>query len=107
MYTKTDAFLLIQLNYERIKLLRLEVDAESIRYRFVFSKDYSKVYVSIIFSICTSKLKLKPNEVIVESDTIITVHPNSSKNSRRLNFALSELKEQIPNVVVKVIIFFC
>lgn len=38
VYTKTDAFLLIQLNYERIKLLRLEVDAESIRYRFVYQR---------------------------------------------------------------------
>lgn len=56
----------------------------------------------ISFSICTSKLKLKPNDVIVESETIITVHPNASKNSRRMNFALSELKEHIPNVVVKV-----
>lgn len=52
-----------------------------------------------------SKLKLKASDVIVESETIITVHPNKSKNSRRLNFALSELKEQIPNVVVKVCIF--
>ncbi|XP_050312133.1 DNA-directed RNA polymerase III subunit RPC1 [Anthonomus grandis grandis] len=85
VYTKDDAFLLIQLNYDRIKLLKLEVNAESIRY-----------------SICTtSKLKLKPADVRVESDTIITVHPNRSTHSRRLNFALSELKDQIPNVVVK------
>lgn len=47
-------------------------------------------------------MKLKPGDVVVESETIITVHPNRSKSSRRLNFALSELKEQIPNVVVKV-----
>nr|XP_023022188.1 DNA-directed RNA polymerase III subunit RPC1 [Leptinotarsa decemlineata] len=82
--TKTDAFLLIQLDYERIKLLKLEVNAESIRY-----------------CICTSKLKLKPTDVQVESDTIITVHPSRSKHSNRLNFALCDLKEQIPNVVVK------
>ncbi|KAG5879450.1 hypothetical protein JTB14_027687 [Gonioctena quinquepunctata] len=84
VYTNTDAFLLIQLNYERIKLLKLEVNAESIRY-----------------SICTSKIKLKPTDVKVESDTIITVHPNRSKHLRRLNFALSTLKDQIPNIVVK------
>ncbi|CAG9841200.1 unnamed protein product [Diabrotica balteata] len=84
IYTKNDAFLLIQMNYERIRLLKLEINAETVRY-----------------SICTSKLKLKPSDVCVESDTIITVHPNRSKNSRRLNFALGELKEQIPNVVVK------
>ncbi|KAF7263909.1 hypothetical protein GWI33_000924 [Rhynchophorus ferrugineus] len=84
VYTKNEAFLLIQLNYERIKLLKLEVNAESIRY-----------------CLCTSKLKLKPSDVKVQSDTIITVHPNRSQNSQRLNFALSELKDQIPNVVVK------
>ncbi|XP_060520188.1 DNA-directed RNA polymerase III subunit RPC1 [Cylas formicarius] len=84
VYTKNEAFLLIQLNVERIKLLKLEVNAESIRY-----------------CICTSKLKLRPGDVKVESDTIITVYPNKSQHSRRLNFALSELKELIPNVVVK------
>lgn len=60
---------------------------------------------NFIYSICTSRLKLKPGDVKVESDTIITVHPNRSKHSRRLNFALSELKDQIPNVVVKVTAF--
>ncbi|CAG9763359.1 unnamed protein product [Ceutorhynchus assimilis] len=85
VYTTDEAFLLIQIDYERIKLLKLEVDAESIRYSIVK----------------TSKLKLKPADVLVESDTIITVHPNKSLHSRRLNFALSELKDQIPNVVVK------
>ncbi|CAG9816329.1 unnamed protein product [Phaedon cochleariae] len=84
VYTKNEVFLLIQLNYERIKLLKLEVNAETIRY-----------------SLCTSKLKLRPIDVRVESDTIITVHPNRSKHAGRLNFALSELKEQIPKVVVK------
>ncbi|CAH2007686.1 unnamed protein product [Acanthoscelides obtectus] len=84
VYTKTEAFLLIQLNQERIKLLKLEVSAESIRQ-----------------SICASKLKLKPQDIRVENDSVITVHPNKSKHARRLNFALSELKDQLPNVVVK------
>ncbi|KAJ8919935.1 hypothetical protein NQ315_006464 [Exocentrus adspersus] len=84
IYARNDAFLLVQLDRERIELLKLEVDVESVRY-----------------SICTSKLKLKPNDVRIESSTVITIHPNRSKHSRRLNFALNELKELLPNVVVK------
>lgn len=38
---------------------------------------------------------------MVESDTVVTVHPNRSKHSTRLNFTLHELKDQIPNVVIK------
>ncbi|XP_066147818.1 DNA-directed RNA polymerase III subunit RPC1 [Euwallacea fornicatus] len=85
VYSKTDVFLLLQIDYERIKLLELEVNAETIRYSIL----------------TTPKLKLKPSDVVVESDTIITVHPNKSQNAQRLNFALSELKDQIPKVVVK------
>lgn len=85
VYTKHDAFLLIQLNYERIKLLQLEVNANSIRY-----------------NLCTSKLKLKPSDVRVQSETILTVHPNHSKHGYRLNFNMHELKDLIPNVVIKV-----
>ncbi|KAL3274960.1 hypothetical protein HHI36_019736 [Cryptolaemus montrouzieri] len=84
VYTRYDAFLLIKLDYDRINLLKLEINAETVRY-----------------SICTSKLKLKPNDVKVESDTIITVHPNRSKHAQRLNFALNELKNALPKVVVK------
>lgn len=84
VYTKSECFLLIQLNYERINLLQLEVNAQSIRY-----------------SICTSKLRLRPNDVRVESDTVLTVHPNRSKHSNRLNFNMHELKDLIPKVVIK------
>ncbi|EFA01191.1 DNA-directed RNA polymerase III subunit RPC1 [Tribolium castaneum] len=84
IYTQYDCFLLIQLNYDRIKLLKLEINAETVRY-----------------SICTSKLKLKPNEVRVESETIITVSPSGSKHTHRFNFSLNELKAKLPSVVVK------
>lgn len=84
VYSAAECFLLIRLNYERIKLLQLEVNAESIRY-----------------SICTSKLKLKPADVKVQSETVITVHPNRSKHASRLNFNMHELKDMIPAVVVK------
>lgn len=89
VYTKGECFLLVKLNYERIKLLQLEVNVDTIKY-----------------SLCTSKLKLKPADVKVQSETILTVHPNRAKNSSRLNFNMHELKDQIPNVVIKVCISF-
>ena len=45
-----------RLSSERIRLLKLEVSGESIR-----------------FSICTSKLKIKPNNCILVGETIIKV----------------------------------
>lgn len=77
--------MLVKLSFERIKLLQLEVNVDTIKY-----------------SLCTSKLKLKPTDVKVQSETILTVHPNRAKNSTRLNFNMHELKDQIPNVVIKV-----
>ncbi|XP_076289845.1 DNA-directed RNA polymerase III subunit RPC1-like [Lasioglossum baleicum] len=82
VYLPDDCFLLIKLDVDRIKLLKLEVDVNSIRY-----------------SICTSKLKLNPKLVNVRGDSIITVSP--SKNKYSLNYALTQLKQTIPNVVVK------
>lgn len=51
--------------------------------------------------ICTSKLRLNPKLVNVRGDSIITVSP--SKNKFSLNYALTQLKETIPNIVVKVL----
>lgn len=84
IYLPSECFLLIKLDIDRIKLLQLEVNAESIRY-----------------SICTSKFKLKPNEVKVVSDSIITVYAPLKSSENRLNFALQSLKELIPQVVIK------
>ncbi|XP_067008979.2 DNA-directed RNA polymerase III subunit RPC1 isoform X1 [Anabrus simplex] len=82
VYLPDDAFILIKLDVDRINLLKLEVDAESIRY-----------------SICTSRLKLKPNLVSVVSDSFITVKPGKQHIS--LNSALGALKQSIPKVVIK------
>ncbi|XP_034186947.1 DNA-directed RNA polymerase III subunit RPC1 [Osmia lignaria lignaria] len=82
VYLPDDCFLLIKLDIDRIKLLKLEVDVNSIRY-----------------AICTSKLKLNPKLVNVRGDSIITVSPNKNKYS--INYALTQLKEMIPNIVVK------
>ncbi|XP_012276667.1 DNA-directed RNA polymerase III subunit RPC1 [Orussus abietinus] len=82
VYLPDDCFLLVKLDTDRIKLLKLEVDANSIRY-----------------SICISKLRLHPKLVNVRGDSIITISPNRQKHS--LNSALTQLKEMIPNVVIK------
>ncbi|XP_063217430.1 DNA-directed RNA polymerase III subunit RPC1 [Bacillus rossius redtenbacheri] len=82
VYLPDDSFLLLKLDIERIRLLKLEVDADSIRY-----------------SICTSRLKVKPNHITVVSDSIITVKPSLAHAS--INYALQALKESVPKVVIK------
>merc|ERR1719418_59202 len=57
VFLPDDCFLLIKLDVERIKLLKLEVNAETIRY-----------------SILTApKLKIKPKDCNVVSDSLITI----------------------------------
>jgi DNA-directed RNA polymerase III subunit RPC1 len=51
-----------RLSVERIRLLKLEVSADTIRY-----------------SICTSKLKIKPNNCVLVGESIIKVKQNPSK----------------------------
>ncbi|XP_017880116.1 DNA-directed RNA polymerase III subunit RPC1 isoform X1 [Ceratina calcarata] len=82
VYLPDDCFLLIKLDVDRIKLLKLEVDVNSICY-----------------SILTSRLKLNPKLVSVKGDSIISVSPGKGKYS--LNYALTQLKETIPNIVIK------
>lgn len=83
VYLPYDGFLLIKLDIERIRLLRLEVDADSIRY-----------------SICMSRLPVKPQFVQVVSPSIITIKPNPNK-AANLDSALHALKENVPKVVIK------
>jgi len=78
-----ECFLLIRLHTERIRLLKLEVSAESIRY-----------------SICTSKLKIKPNNCVLVGDSLIKVKPSVS-NKSTMYYQLQFLREKIPKVVIK------
>ncbi|KAL1139349.1 hypothetical protein AAG570_006333 [Ranatra chinensis] len=82
IYVSCDCFLLIKLDLERIRLLKLEVDAESIKY-----------------SICTSKLKLKPRNVLVQTPSVITIKYQTSKDS--LDCTLRILKDSLPGIVIK------
>merc|ERR1719431_549829 len=78
-----DCFLLVKLSIERIKLLKLEVSAETIR-----------------FSICTSKLKIKPANCVLVGESMIKVKPNVSGKTT-LYYQLQALREKLPNVVIK------
>ncbi|EAT37385.1 AAEL010617-PA [Aedes aegypti] len=82
-YKSDDCFLLIKLDLDRIRVLGLEVNAETIRY-----------------SICTSKLKLKQENVEVYGPSLIIIRPDPSKHSHALNAELQRLLTAIPNVVV-------
>lgn len=82
VYLPDNSFLLVKLDTDRIKLLKLEVDIHSIQY-----------------SLCTSKLKLDPKTVTIEGDSILTISAKGQKYS--LNHGLTLLKEAVPNVVIK------
>uniref|UniRef100_A0A069DY71 DNA-directed RNA polymerase subunit n=1 Tax=Panstrongylus megistus TaxID=65343 RepID=A0A069DY71_9HEMI len=82
VFVPYDCFLLIKLDTDRIRLLKLEVDADSVKY-----------------SICISKLKIKPQQITVQSSSIITIKPFPGKES--LDSTLRILKENLPQVVIK------
>ncbi|XP_072164609.1 DNA-directed RNA polymerase III subunit RPC1-like [Diadema setosum] len=76
-------FVLIKLDLDRIRLLKLEVSAES-----------------ICMSVCASKLKVKPGQLQVIAENLITVEPmESSKSSMYYNLQL--LKQSLPDVVIQ------
>ena len=83
VFLPDDCFLLLKLAMKRIQLLKLEVDAASIKY-----------------SICTSKLKLKDQDVSVKSETIIVIRPSRHKVSS-MYYQLQNLKQNICKVVIK------
>ena len=72
-----DCFLLIKLHVERIRLLKLEVSAETIRY-----------------SLCTSRLKIKPGNCVVIGESLITVKPSPSGKTT-MYYQLQQLKEKV------------
>ena len=55
----------------------------------------------LFFSLCTGKLKLKPDAVEVISESLITVKPKASAKSSMYHVMLY-LKAQLPKVVIKV-----
>ncbi|XP_075154663.1 RNA polymerase III subunit A [Haematobia irritans] len=83
VYKQDDCYLVIRLDLNRIKVLGLEINAETIRY-----------------SICTSKLRIKPALVDIMGSSIIIVRIDSSKHGGALNAELQRLSSAIQNVVV-------
>ncbi|XP_052756487.1 DNA-directed RNA polymerase III subunit RPC1 isoform X2 [Galleria mellonella] len=84
VYLPNECFLLIRLDAERIRLLCLEVNVHS-----------------IVYSICTSKLKVKPGNIQVVSEWAIKVSSEAGKHGGWLNMGLQQLARQLPSVVVK------
>ncbi|XP_059619730.1 DNA-directed RNA polymerase III subunit RPC1 [Phlebotomus argentipes] len=82
VYKSSDCFLLIKLDIDRIRVLGLEIDAETIR-----------------FALRNSKLRLKPNNIEVVGSSLVIVRPDTNKNSS-LNAELQRLSTVIPNIVV-------
>lgn len=62
------------------------------------------IFIGIFYSLCTSKLKVKPAYVKVISETIVIVKPAPSSKSSMYH-VLQNLKEQLPKVVIKVMHF--
>merc|ERR1719339_92611 len=76
-------FILIKLHMDRIKLLKLEVNAETIRY-----------------AICSSKLRIKPGNCKVIAEDVIQVVPSVSGKTT-LYYQLQLLRERLPSGVIK------
>ncbi|CAH2321712.1 DNA-directed RNA polymerase III subunit RPC1 isoform X1 [Pelobates cultripes] len=83
VFLPDDCFLLVKLSLERIRLLRLEVNAETVRY-----------------SICMSKLRVKPGDIAVHGEAVVCVTPREN-NKSSMYYVLQTLKEELPKVVVQ------
>ncbi|XP_041671640.1 DNA-directed RNA polymerase III subunit RPC1 isoform X1 [Cheilinus undulatus] len=83
VFLPDDCFILVKLSLERIRLLRLEVNAETVRY-----------------SICMSKLRVKPGDIAVHGEAVVCVSPRENSKSS-MYYVLQSLKEELPKVVVQ------
>uniref|UniRef100_A0A8C2EG25 DNA-directed RNA polymerase subunit n=1 Tax=Cyprinus carpio TaxID=7962 RepID=A0A8C2EG25_CYPCA len=83
VFLPDDCFILVKLSLERIRLLRLEVNAETVRY-----------------SICTSKLRVKPGDIAVHGEAVVCVTPRENSKSS-MYYVLQSLKQLLPKVVVQ------
>jgi len=86
-----EVFLLIKLSVERIKLLKLEVNTESIR-----------------AAICGSKLKIKPDMCVIAGESMIKIKPPTSEKNKKsvrtspgFYYQLQLLRDKLPDVVIK------
>ena len=83
IYRSDCCYVVVKLALDRIKLLKLEIDAHSIREKII----------------ATSKLKVKPNLVFVEGDSVIRVHPGDASKVG-LYSAMQTMSSLLPGVIV-------
>ncbi|XP_077970587.1 DNA-directed RNA polymerase III subunit RPC1-like [Styela clava] len=83
VYQTDDCFLIIKLSMTRVRLLKLEVNADTVRY-----------------NLCTSHLPIKPNQVIIRSKDVITIHPTDT-NKGSMYHTMQLLKDMVTDVVVQ------
>ncbi|XP_077482360.1 DNA-directed RNA polymerase III subunit RPC1 isoform X1 [Stigmatopora argus] len=83
VFLPDDCFILVKLSLERIRLLRLEVNAETVRY-----------------SICMSKLRVKPGDIAVHGEAVVCVSPKEN-NKSSMYYVMQSLKGELPKVVVQ------
>lgn len=70
-------------------LLFPQVNAETVRY-----------------SICISKLRVKPGDVAVHGEAVVCVTPRENSKSS-MYYVLQSLKEELPKVKTKAVSCFC
>ena len=85
---KNECCILIKLDLERIRLLKLETN----------------VYTIIDAIIAATKLKIKPGQISAISDKFIKINPSTKTTA--LHDSLLRLKNDVANVVVKGRLFF-
>ncbi|EDO36291.1 predicted protein [Nematostella vectensis] len=84
VFLPDNCYLLIKLDTERIRLLKLEVDADTIQ-----------------AAICSSrKLRLNQSQVRVHSSAVICVYPTESAKSS-LHYVMQQLRSDLPGVLIK------
>jgi len=83
VYQPDDCYILIKIDLQRCRLLKIDVNADIVKY-----------------SLCTSKLRIKPTQVITQSKDILTIHPSTTLK-QSLYHVIQALKEAIPKVIVQ------
>lgn len=83
VYLPDDCFILFKISLDRIRLLKLEVTAET-----------------IVYSMVTSRIKLKADQIKSCGERILLVRPKESARES-LHSSIQTLMKQLPDVVVK------
>lgn len=84
-YLPDEMFILIKLALTRIQLLRLEINAWTIRDSIMNARN----------------LRLKESDIVVCSEGLLKVKPPKGNNKSTAFYVLSQLKEDLPKVIVK------